>query len=292
MSVTLVGAGPVGVTLAALLVRNGHRIVSVISKSPQSARRAARLVGSPVASDDLQHVSPKTTLMILAVPEGEILRVASRVSSLEHLHVKGMSVFHTSGAETSELLGPLAARGSTAFALHPVQSFPRSRRLHDQLSLMTGIAYAFEGPRRHETLARRLVRQLDGRMLVVPKQKKILYHTACVFASNYPVVLLDIVEDLAKAVSPHLGLEAFRPLTESSIAHAAALSPAAALTGPVVRSSVRTVKGHRQTLAAHSHEIDEIYRVLALQALRVAERRGDVGRAGAQALRKVLRKRS
>jgi len=291
MSVTLVGAGPVGVTLAALLVRKGHRVVSVISRTRRSAHRAARLLGSPVGSDDLHDLSAKTTLVIVAVPEEEIAHLALRASTLEHLPWRGVCVFHTSGAQTSELLNPLSDRGSMTFALHPVQSFPRSRRLHDQLLLMDGVAYAFQGPPRSRPLARRIVREFDGTMLVVPKQKKILYHAACVFASNYPVVLLDIVEDLAKAVSPDLGLEAFRPLTESSIAHAAALSPAAALTGPVVRSSGGTVKGHRQALAAHSREIEEIYRVLALQALRMAIRRGDVRGAGAKRLRDILRKR-
>jgi len=140
--------------------------------------------------------------------------------------------------------------------------------------------------------ARGLVRQLEGTMLVVPKQKKILYHAACVFASNYPVVLLDIVEELARAVSPHLGLEAFRQLVQSSVAHAAALSPEAALTGPIVRSSGCTVKQHRQALAEHSDEIEEIYRVLALRALRMAVRRGDVREAGARRLRNILRKQS
>jgi len=291
MSLTLVGAGPVGVTLAALLVRRGHRAVSVISRSRRSAHRAARLLGSPVASDDLHDISAKTSLVIVAVPEEELADLARRASALEHLPWRGVCVFHTSGAQTSELLKPLSDRGAMAFALHPIQSFPRGRRLHEQLSLMEGVAYAFQGPPRFAPLARRIVRDLDGTMVVVPKQRKILYHAACVFASNYPVVLLDIVEDLAKAVSPDLGLEAFRPLTESSIAHAAALSPTAALTGPVVRTSVRTVKGHRQALAAHSHEIAEIYRVLALHALRMAIRRGDVRGAGAKRLRSILRKR-
>jgi len=68
MSVSLVGAGPVGVTLAALLARKGHRVESVISTSRRSALRAARLLGAPVASDTLRDISPKTTLLILAVP--------------------------------------------------------------------------------------------------------------------------------------------------------------------------------------------------------------------------------
>jgi predicted short-subunit dehydrogenase-like oxidoreductase (DUF2520 family) len=289
---TLVGAGPVGVTLASLLCRSGHRAAAVISRSLSSARRAARTLRAGSASTSVGRIPRETRLLLIAVPDDEIGPVAETIARTADLPWDSLVAFHCSGLGTSELLEPLAAKGAPTFALHPIQSFPPARAVRDQLLMMKGVFYGFQGPRRFAPLGRRIVKDLGGRMIVIPKDKKILYHTACVFASNYPVVLLDIVEDLARAVSPHIRLEAFRPLTESSVAHAMALSPARALTGPVARASVGTVEQHRRELAKENRELDELYRRLALVALHMAKRQGRLRAADVRNLMTILRRRS
>lgn len=291
-SITLVGAGPVGLTLAALLRRSGHRVTAVISRSPSSARRGARALGVRIASSSLAHIPRQTDLLLIAVPDEQIRIVADEIARSSQVSWHSVAAFHCSGIESSDLLESLAAKGVRTFALHPVQSFPARRILSDQLALMSGVSYGFEGPRRQLRIGRKIVKDLGGRMIMIPKQKKILYHVACVFASNYPVVLLDIVEELAKAVSPRFGLEAFRPLTESSIAHAMRLSPARGLTGPVARGSRSTVRRHLQGLTAASPRMGELYRSLALAALHLAARQGRARQKDLSAIKTMLRRRS
>ena len=275
-----------------MLRRRGHRVVSVISHSGSSARSVARILGARIASTSVRRIAPETTLLLIAVPDDQIGSVAAEIAGVATLPWRALAAFHCSGIETSDALAPLTAKGVSAFALHPVQSFPAKTSLRKQLSLMDGVFYGFQGPRRSIPIGRRIVRELRGRMLTIPKHKKILYHAACVFASNYPVVLLDIVEDLAKSVSPSIGLEAFRPLTESSIDHAMTLSPTAALTGPVARASRRSVEQHRRELKKYSPAVDEVYRTLALAALGMAEHQGRATKQNLRRLRNLLQRRS
>lgn len=291
LTITLVGPGPVGLTLALLLRRAGHRVAAVIGRSSRKTRAAAHALGARLASTSVRRIPPETTLLIIAVRDEKIATVAAEIAECRALPRGRIAAFHCSGIETSDALVALSKAGLATFALHPVQSFPARRPLSEQLSLMQGVSYGYEGPKRRAPIARRIVKDLGGRLLVIPKQKKILYHAACVFASNYPVVLLDIVEDLAHAVSPAIGLEAFRPLTESSIAHAMTLSPVGALTGPVARGSRQSVERHRRALIRHSHTIDEAYRALGLAALAMARRQKRASAADLQQLRKVLRRR-
>ncbi len=290
LSITLVGAGPVGITLASLFLRSGHQIKAVIGRRAAHARTAAQSLHPQVASSSLADIPPETDLILLAVPDERIQETAKAIAGGPSLDYKRLVVFHCSGAETSDLLRPLARLGALCFSMHPIQSFPRGRKLRDQLRLMRGVWYGYEGPPRGVAIGRRLARALKGRLLTVPKQKKILYHTACVFASNYPVVLLETVLALARRVSPQLSLEAFRPLTESSIMNAMRLSPPRALTGPVVRGSAGTVAKHRRALRRFSGNVDEAYRSLALLALQIAERRNSLSKHDFEQMKRVLRR--
>lgn len=65
------------------------------------------------------------------------------------------------------------------------------------------------------------------------------------------------------------------------------LGPDAALTGPVQRGDVATVKAHLAALAQTPESIRALYRAAAAHALAVAERQG-LAAAPAAELRKVL----
>jgi predicted short-subunit dehydrogenase-like oxidoreductase (DUF2520 family) len=280
-SVSLVGAGRVGSTLAALLVRKGHRIASVISGTPSSARLAGRVLKASKTSTRIRDLADSTTLLIIATPDELIGKVAADAARIPSLRFEELIVFHTSGAMTSDALGPLSARGARAFSLHPIQTFPSGISLDRQVRLMKGTWYGFEGNFLHVPTARDIVRHLGGEILSVPKEEKILYHAACVFAANYPTVLLGAVERLASTVGLP-GLHPFAPLVETALKTALSQGAGKALTGPVVRGSAETVRRHRDELRKKDPAIAALYTALGLFAVRVA---GDAKRISPEQIR-------
>ncbi len=58
---SLVGAG--------MLKRRGHPIVSIISRDRSSVRILGRLLKAGIASTNLRDISPRTNLLLIAVPD-------------------------------------------------------------------------------------------------------------------------------------------------------------------------------------------------------------------------------
>ncbi|MEX2116252.1 MAG: Rossmann-like and DUF2520 domain-containing protein [Bacteroidota bacterium] len=268
-SVSLVGAGKVGSTIAALLRRRGHRIVSVISRSRSSARVLGRLLGSPIASTSLKNLSPRTDLLLIATPDEMIADVAAEVAGNNTFENNRLIVFHPSGILTCDVLGALGNQGAKVFSLHPIQTFPNGVSLQDQVSLMKDVWYGFEGGTNVRAVARSIVKDLGGRFLEIPKEEKILYHVACVFAANYPTVLLGAVERLAKALGLP-GLKPFSPLVETAVRQALDRGPGASLTGPLARGSHTVVQRHLEALHVHDPALATLYEAIGRFGLDIA----------------------
>jgi predicted short-subunit dehydrogenase-like oxidoreductase (DUF2520 family) len=148
--------------------------------------------------------------------------------------------------------------------------------------------YGFEGEKAAVPGARQLVKSLRGLFVTIPKEEKILYHIASVFASNYSVALLGVVDDLVKRVGGGLTLAHFKPLVRTSIENAFQQTPVLALTGPIVRGSFTTVKNQLQKLQSVDPSLAVVYQHIGLQALRMAEKRKSMKPEIAKQIRQIL----
>jgi predicted short-subunit dehydrogenase-like oxidoreductase (DUF2520 family) len=194
----------------------------------------------------------------------------ARNAALNFVH---LTVMHTSGILTSDALKPIRMKGAVVFSLHPIQSFPKSTNLQDQIARMKGIFYGFEGERTACIPARRLVKAFGGTIVRIPKEEKILYHIACVVASNYSVALLGAVETLANHVGGNFALRHVAPLVNGSIKNAFERTPGKALTGPIVRGSTSVVDKHVHKLRRFDKRLTELYLHLGRQAVDMARKK-------------------
>ncbi len=271
MNVTIVGAGRVGTTLAILLHKKGYRIASVISKRKTSAYKLAKLVKCSKSSTQVSDIAKATELIIISIPEENIKLIADEIAKKADVDFKTLNVFHTSGAHTSDDLINLNRKGSQVFSLHPIQTFPKEAALGNQLSKMKGIYYGFEGKTQNFVFANRIVESLNGKILRIPKERKILYHIACVFASNYSVTLLGIVAEMLKNIGGNIKLDYFAPLIKTSIDNAIQYTPKNALTGPIRRGSCKTVVNHLQKLIELDGKLAALYQSMAYHSLKIVK---------------------
>lgn len=289
LKISLVGAGRVGTTLAVLFRKRGHTIVSVISRTRTNAKRCATLVHCSTYSTRLEDVSPATNLLIIATPDEAICEVAESVGRLDILDFSHLRAFHASGSLTSDELRSLARRGVLIFSMHPIQTFPKKLSVDLQVEEMAGVGYGIEGSPRAIGFAKKLVSELGGSYLIVPKKKKISYHLACVIASNYTVTLLGAVEEIVAPFAGSPRLRHFKALIETSVRNALQGSPQEVLTGPIVRGSVRIVKEHLRELRRNGR-LDTLYRAVGLYALQMSRKARNITNEQERALRKILLK--
>ena len=289
LPVSVIGAGKVGSTLALLLHRAGYPVVSVISKSKKSAKHLARLVHCKVFSDSLSALSPETRFLLLTSPEETLRELIQKLDILTQIDYRGLFCAHVSGSETSDLFLPLKRRKAIPFSLHPIQTFPKHLSVAEQAAKMPGITYGFEGPRAALPFARRVAYDLQGSIIVIPKEEKILYHIACVFASNYPLVMLGAAEELFLSLHRKVRRQHVQPLVEAAIENAIHLGSVQALTGPVVRESLDTIRSHIRTLKKTNPHFVEVYRQSGLLAARMARKNGRLSSRRCKAIENVFR---
>ncbi|MDQ2767509.1 MAG: DUF2520 domain-containing protein, partial [Gemmatimonadota bacterium] len=148
-----------------------------------------------------------------------------------------------------------------------------------------------DGDEAARAASRELAAAIGARVLEIPEGMKARYHAAAVFASNFPMVLLATATRLltSAGVPEDTARGALGTLLVSAAENASAMGPAKALTGPVARGDAETVRAHLNVLA-DVPEVLELYRVLSLGAVGVAEE-GGADRARFADLLEMLGKR-
>jgi len=281
---SIIGAGRLGTSLGRALARRGWEPAAVADRDPAAARESAAIIGRGAAATDIVRAARRAPVVFIAVPDDTVGAVARRLARSEK-DWSGRTVFHTSGLQVSSVLAPLRKRGARVASLHPVQSFPGKV---GRDGLFSGIYWGIEGDTEAVRLGKAVVRSLGGRTFAVRPEAKPLYHAACSLAANAFVAL----EAAAAALMAEAGagqktaMAILMPLIQGTLQSVKELGPRKALTGPVVRGDIGTVRRHLEALASRPLH-DELYRVLGLAALRLLEE-GDSPPRRLKALKRSL----
>jgi predicted short-subunit dehydrogenase-like oxidoreductase (DUF2520 family) len=198
----------------------------------------------------------------LCVGDDAIGDCARRLS--RHGNWKGRIVLHSSGAQSSQLLAPLARRGAATATLHPMQTFVRSSP-----GKMRGIWFGVEGDEAAVRVARKIATDLGGRVIRVERRNKALYHVLGGFASPLIVALLALAEQIAsEAGVPSRARRGFiEPILVRTVDNYVRHGAAAAFSGPLVRGDVNTVKAHLASLGRVPGALD-VYKALVRSAIK------------------------
>jgi len=210
---------------------------------------------------------PSSGVVFLAVPDRAVEEVAARLARMRLS--RRLSVVHVSGALG---LGVLAAlRDQPVGSFHPLQSFPAPRGP----SAFRGITIAVDAG--SPTLMRRL-RSLARAVGATPKrvgdEDRVVYHAAAVYAANFvDVVVAEAVRLLGElGWSESDATQALVPLVEGALAGIRERGPVKALTGPIRRGDVETVRRHLAALDGLDRGAQ--YRMLGKIALEIAVEAG------------------
>jgi len=269
-SVTIVGAGAVGRSIALALFYSRVKIAGVYSLNGTSARLLAKKVRC-INFGTLSNKSLITDIIIIAVPDNRIKDVVT--SFIKNFGtVRDKIIFHTSGALTSDELILLRKKGASIASFHPLQTFSRSKK---QTSLKN-IWCAVEGDRKAISTAQVLGKTLKMNVFTISKKDKLLYHASAVFASNYLVTLLSVVEEISQIIhiSKKNVWKIYSPLILQTVQNVLHSSPIAALTGPIVRGDTKTVAKHIKALSTPKlKHLAMLYSALGIETTRLIKKK-------------------
>ena len=267
----IVGPGRLGLSLAAMLVdQEVPADVVLVGRRERPPTHPIVAAGRARYRAGISEPPGAGARVIVAVPDSAIRDVASELAAAGEPGGACVAL-HLSGALDARELGPLAARGYRTGSLHPLQTVADPESGPERLR---GSFFSFEGDPEAGDVAREIVEVAGGELLRLPKGDKGRYHAACVFASNYLVTCAAVATRLlssATGVEKEDAARALAPLWRGSIANLEAVGLPGALTGPVIRGDLKTV---RANLAALDGADRELYRQLGLQALELGLQAG------------------
>ena len=271
ISVSIIGVGRVGGGLALALPRDIYFVDNLIYRS--SDRLAVDLAAATNASvKSFNEVGDlNSNIILITTQDAEIANVAKALT----LKLPGKpSVFHTSGALSSQILYDLAAAGCKIGSIHPLVSVSSPELGPDRFR---GSYFCIEGQPDALDQARQITTALGGIPFTIDTSQKTLYHAAAVTACGHLVALFDMaVEMMTKCgLSEDESKMILLPLVKSTVQNLGEQSTSSALTGTFARADIETFVRHLQVLnTSVSDELLEIYLLLGERSLELAAKQG------------------
>ncbi len=281
--VGVIGAGAAGVALARAALACDIDFIGVGTWHPERAAASvpADLITSPA------RLAERANLVWLAVPDGTLVMVAEQLTWRV-----GQWVAHLSGSQPASVITDAVAP-ALAGAFHPLASLSRASDGGAPVNPLAGHVLGIDGPPEMLPGLSELAKRLGGRALIVPAGARPAYHLAASLASNALVALVDLASAVwsAAGLDGDLALPALPPLIASTQANLAGIGLPGALTGPIARGDVETVRRHLATLdtLGLGADADAIYRLLGRRAVEIARSQGRADPAVLDAINELLK---
>ncbi|MEW5854848.1 MAG: Rossmann-like and DUF2520 domain-containing protein [Myxococcota bacterium] len=282
LDVFVVGAGRAGLVMTRALLRTRHRILGTWNRTAEAAAGVRKHTGAPAFHGRIPQVARSANLILVAVRDDLLSEMDARLAR-DGVVGPNMVVAHLAGALDSTVLRACKEAGAAVGSMHPVASFS------EESQLPVGTHFAVEGEPAAVEMLRQLVDDLGGTPLTVDPGQKPRYHSALVFASNYLVALASIAQHILErsGIREEDARAMLGPLLEGTARNIRREGATDALTGPVTRGDVETVRSHLKALSDEP-DLENLYRALGVRAVAVAERQG-LDPAAAEALLKLLK---
>ncbi|HOC32976.1 MAG: DUF2520 domain-containing protein [Ruminococcus flavefaciens] len=265
MKIGFIGAGKVGVSLGKYFSENGMEISGYFSRTERSAREAAEFTGSELFLSPEQLIIGSDAVF-LTVTDGAI---KDTYLSLPKELLKGKQLCHCSGAMSAEEAFPnISDFGAKGTSIHPL--FPISSKTESYMELRNAF-FCIEGGCAAEWSA--ILSDMGNPTRIITSDIKNRYHAACSVASNLVCGLMAESAELLEqcGFTEEEALSALEPLAMSNMKRIFTVGPTAALTGPVERNDVSTIKKHIACINGGNDS--DIYRAVSKKLTEMAKER-------------------
>ena len=257
MKFAIIGAGRAGRSLARALQAAGGEFVAVAggtAAEPFAEKCGAAFCATAAVAAALADVA------LLAVPDRAMETLAAELAAADL--PPDLVVLHICGSQSAAALAALREKNISIGSLHPLQSFTEDTEAGCRH--LRNIYFAVDGDAPAVKMARQLIDLLGGKMLIVPGEKRAIYHAAACMASNYLVAVLHAAAELMEGcgIAETEALHALQPIVEGTVRNIMEQGTTKALTGPLMRGDSLTVERHLAALDDFALPEAELYRAI------------------------------
>lgn len=266
MKIGIIGAGKVGTTLGAYLMKQQIAVAGYYSRTYESAALAADFTKTKAYHDIAALVSASDTLFI-TTPDGEIVGVWDCIAEYE---LADKIICHFSGSLSSCVFSGIEAAGAKGCSIHPMFAFSDKFESYKQFHTA---CLTMEGQEHAVSQMKALFESFGHKVLTIKAGDKLCYHAAAALASNYMVGLFQSSIDLLEkcGFSEEDSMILLEPLVRNNVNAMLVKGTKEALTGPIERDDVQTVEKHLEILQGTNAE--QVYKSIGKELLKIARKK-------------------
>ncbi len=272
VKIAIIGAGKVGTAIGYLLKKTGYKIAGIASRTLDSAKKAREFIGEGEVTTDFKSITKKASIVFITTSDGAIEKVCRKIAYQGGFQ-KGSIVFHMCGALPSSILSSAKRKGAHIASIHPLQSLADVKEAVKNLS---NSYFCIEGDEEAVRIARKIVRSLGGKEIMLNVEEKPLYHAGAAVVSNFLVATIGFGIDLYEAagVSRKDSLKAIMPLVKGTLKNIENIGIPDALTGPISRGDAGIVECHLKAISRAVPEFVNLYSELGKYTVQIAIAKG------------------
>jgi predicted short-subunit dehydrogenase-like oxidoreductase (DUF2520 family) len=272
LSVFIIGYGNVGTFLAEKL-DSSIKILGVYDPYKHNKEDNKDVpFFADITSIPLEYFT-KADIIILTVNDDAIPLVTRElIHSIPPVSLKG--IVHTSGNFSSEILDPLHAHfGAKVASFHPYMTFIGERLPERKFY------WGFEGDSHLLGQCEKIAEACNSRVFQMNPEEKKLYHISGVFASNFLIAHLRITSRLLQQ-SIKTGedeeekikaAQVLLPLIQQTLENVQNSNLSIALSGPLKRNDLSTLRSHMVELEAKTPDLAYLYNFYSIELIDLLE---------------------
>jgi predicted short-subunit dehydrogenase-like oxidoreductase (DUF2520 family) len=263
-NIAIIGAGKIAYSLVYALKKSGYNIKFIINNNLSSAKHLAGKYSIKRYSNNIEALNSRIKIFFLSIPDNQIQIVAKKLAGLKLKFDKSLFI-HLSGAENISSLNLIKKRGGLTASFHLMQTFPSKR-----VTKINGCYAAIEtNDKFAEKYLFNLADDLQLKAFKIKSKDKVRYHLAGVFTSNFLTGNVFNSEKLFNSKNVYENFnnfDFFSPIIYSTLNNIKSYGPAKALSGPVERGDIETVKRHISSLKILMRD-EKVFKIVSLSYL-------------------------
>ena len=267
MQLGFIGAGKAGTALGIYLKEKGFELSGYYSRTMDSCIQSAIRTQSNYYSN-LEQLVEASDIIFITTSDDQIESVVKQLC--EDCCLKpGQLIVHTSGALPSTILSPVKVFGCFTYSMHPLQAFAD---VDKSVSDLPNTYFCIEGDEEKLSILEDILLTCKNAYFKARPEQKILYHASACMLSNYLVTLIHnslILMDGIQ-IDNSTAFRAMLPLVNSTIQNVLDLGTKDALTGPIARGDIDTVKKQLEAISLSSKDQLALYSCMAKETLKLA----------------------
>ncbi len=265
LSIGFIGAGRVGKTLGRYFYEKKLKLCGYFSKTYENACEAAAFTDSK-AFKTIEEVAEESQIIFITVPDSCIYDVYLQLRKYD---LKDKILCHCSGALSAGVFDDIESIGAYGYSVHPAFAINDKRNSHKKLDQAF---FTVEGSEKKMHIMKALFERLGNSYQIIRAENKYKYHASLVMSSNLVIGLYHISFRLLKecGFSDSAATEVINPLFLNNAQNLCIHGCEDALTGPVDRNDLSTVKEHLSVLNGNT---EILYKLLSEELTAIAKQK-------------------